>query len=89
MINSSKFLDSYISLVDNGVRFYYSDENMYLGEVTSLDIIEDSKLEMQIEFNETHIIEIEDFLQNHTKENITYHDWENVRIFDDLLKEDK
>lgn len=88
MINKDKFLDMYTDLVDNGVRFYYSDEDMYLGEITNLDIIEDNKLEMQIESNETHIIEIDDFLHNHTKEGISYHDWENVRIFDDLLKED-
>lgn len=87
MINNDKFLEIYSSLVDNGVRFYYSDEDLYLGEVTSLDIVEDSKLEMEIDFNDTHIVGIEDFLENHTKGNITYHDWESIRIFDELLKE--
>lgn len=84
---SDRFLDMYTTLVDNGVRFYYSDNDLYLGEVTKLDIRLDNKLEMQIEFNETHIVEIEDFLHNHSKENINYYDWENVRIFDDILKE--
>lgn len=88
MINKSEFLDMYTGLVDNGVRFYYSDEDMYLGEVTNLDNLEDNKLEMQIEFNEIHIIEVEDFIHNHTKENITYHDWESIRLFDELLKEE-
>ena len=83
----NKFLDVYNELIDNGVRFYYSDGDMYLGEVTSLEITEDNKLEMQIEFNEIYIIEIEDFLYNHSKENINYYDWESVRLFDDLLKE--
>lgn len=89
MINNSdnKFLDIYTTLIDNGVRFYYSDGDMYLGEVTSLEITDDNKLEMQIEFNEIYIIEIEDFLHNHSKENINYYDWESVRLFDDLLKE--
>lgn len=85
--NNNKFLDMYTVLIDNGVRFYYSDDDMYLGEVTSLEITEDNKLEMQIEFNEIYTIEIEDFLHNHTKENINYYDWESVRLFDDLLKE--
>lgn len=84
---SERFLDMYTTLSDNGVRFYYSDDDLYLGEVTKLDIRLDNKLEMQIEFNETHIIEIEDFLKNHSKENINYYDWENVRLFDDILKE--
>lgn len=87
MIDNNKFLDMYTVLIDNGVRFYYSDNDMYLGEVTSLAITEDNKLEMQIEFDEMHIIEIEDFLHNHTKENINYYDWESVRLFDYLLKE--
>ena len=84
---NNKFLDAYSNLIDNGVRFYYSDGDMYLGEVTSLSLTVDNKLEMQIEFDEVHIVEIEDFLSNHSKENINYHDWESVRLFDNLLKE--
>lgn len=86
-IHNNKFLDMYATLTDNGVRFYYSNDDLYLGEVTKLDLDDNNKLEMQIEFNDTHIIEIEDFLNNHTKENINYYDWEGVRLFDDLLKE--
>lgn len=85
--NENSFLSMYTSLTDNGVRFYYSDDDMYLGEVTELKLTESNTLEMQIEFNDIHIIEIEDFLHNHTKENINYYDWENVRLFDDLLKD--
>ena len=89
MINNhdNKFLDMYSTLTDNGVRFYYSNDDMCLCEVTSLQLTEDNKLEMQIEFNNMHIVEIEEFLNNHTKENINYYDWESVRQFDDLLKD--
>ncbi|MGL5351748.1 MAG: hypothetical protein ACRDA5_00335 [Clostridium sp.] len=85
--SENNFLSMYTNLTDNGVRFYYSDDDMYLGEVTALQLTEDNKLEMQIEFNEIYIIEIEEFLHNHTKENINYYDWECVRMFDDLLKD--
>ncbi|MGL5086166.1 MAG: hypothetical protein ACRC68_10715 [Clostridium sp.] len=85
--NDNNFFSVYTSLTDNGVRFYYSDGEMYLGEVTELKLTDDNKLEMQIEFNEIYIIEIEEFLNNHTKENINYYDWESVRLFDDLLKD--
>lgn len=84
---NNKFLDVYNELIDNGVRFYYSDGDMYLGEVTSLDITSDNKLEMEIEFNEIFIVEIDEFLHNHSKENVNYHHWESIRLFDNLLKE--
>lgn len=84
---NNKFLDVYNELIDSGVRFYYSDGDMYLGEVTSINLTSNNKLEMQIEFNEIFIVEIDEFLHNHSKENINYHHWETIRLFDNILKE--
>ena len=86
MIDNNEFLEVYNTLIDNGVRFYYSDEDMYLGEITSLELTSDNKLEMEIEFNEIFIVEIDEFLYNHSKENVNYHNWESIRLFDNLLK---
>lgn len=87
MIDNNEFLEVYNTLIDNGVRFYYSDEDMYLGEITSLELTSDNKLEMEIEFNEIFIVEIDEFLYNHSKENVNYHNWESIRLFDNLLKD--
>lgn len=89
MIDNNEFLEVYNTLIDNGVRFYYSDEDMYLGEITSLELTSDNKLEMEIEFNEIFIVEIDEFLYNHSKENVNYHNWESIRLFDNLLKEEQ
>lgn len=85
MVDNNEFLEVYNTLIDNGVRFYYSDEDMYLGEITSLELTSDNKLEMEIEFNEIFIVEIDEFLHNHSKENVNYHNWESIRLFDNLL----
>ena len=68
-----KLMESYDTLVELGVIFHYGSEEIEQGEITSIEFTE-------VEVN------LEDFIENHTKEGNNYHTWNVSREFDNLLE---
>lgn len=77
-----EILELYDTLIENGVTFYYGSESIPTGEVTKFNIIEDSKVEIELNDFETYEIDIYDFIENHSKEGANYHTWPDIRNFD-------
>lgn len=90
-----EILETYESLVDNGVVFYYGSETIETGEITNFNITidndfeNDNKINVEIELNdfETYEITIDDFIEYHSKEGVNYHTWPDVRKLDKNLSE--
>lgn len=80
-----EILELYETLIENGVTFYYGSESIPTGEVTKFDILEDSKLEIELEGFETYEVDIDDFIEYHSKEGVNYHTWPDCRKFDAKL----
>ncbi len=80
-----KILELYETLIENGITFYYGSESIPTGEVTKFDILEDSKLEIELEGFETYEVDIDDFIEYHSKEGANYHTWPDCRKFDAKL----
>ena len=78
-------LELYETLIENGVTFYYGSESIPTGEVTSLDILEDNRIEIELNDFETYEINIGDFIEYHSKEGANYHTWPDCRKFDAKL----
>lgn len=77
-----EILELFETLIENGVIFYYGSESIPTGEVTSFNILEDNKIEIELNEFETYEINIEDFIENHSKEGANYHTWPDSRNFD-------
>lgn len=80
-----EILELYETLIENGVTFYYGSESIPTGEVTKFNIIEDSKVEIELNDFETYEIDIYDFIENHSKEGANYHTWPEIRNFDNKI----
>ncbi|AYE34380.1 hypothetical protein [Clostridium septicum] len=80
-----ELINIYTTLVESGTIFYYGNESISYGEVTSFAIGENEKLEIELNGFETYNIELEDFEKNHSKEGVNYHSWGMVREFDNVL----
>ena len=80
-----EILELYETLIDNGVTFYYGSESIPTGEVTRFDILEDNRIEIELNDFEIYEIEINDFIENHSKEGANYHTWPDIRKFDNKL----
>ncbi|MBE6053390.1 MAG: hypothetical protein E7212_05665 [Clostridium sartagoforme] len=78
-------LELYEILIDNGITFYYGSESIPTGEITRFDILEDNKIEVELNNFETYEIDIDDFHENHSKEGANYHTWPDIRKFDSKL----
>lgn len=78
-------LELYDTLVENGVAFYYGSESIPTGEITSLDILSDEIIEIELDGFETYKINIDDFIEHHSKEGANYHTWPEIRKFDTKL----
>ena len=80
-----ELMDIYETLVDAGVTFYYEDEEISHGEVTSLTFNEDDTVDIELDESENFTVEVKDFINNHLKEGMNYHCFETVRKFDKIL----
>lgn len=80
-----ELIEIYETLVDAGVTFYYEDEEISHGEVTSLTFNEDDTVDIELDESENFTVEVKDFINNHSKEGMNYHCFETVRKFDKLL----
>lgn len=82
-----EIIELYEALVDNGVIFYYGSESISTGEVTKFEIISDEIIEIELDGFETYEINIEDFIEQHSKEGANYHTWPDIRRFDKNIEE--
>ncbi|MDY6227614.1 MAG: hypothetical protein SPH93_08115 [Clostridium sp.] len=80
-----EILELYETLIDNGVTFYYGSESIPTGEVTKFDILEDKRIQIELNDFEVYEIDIDDFIEYHSKEGSNYHTWPDIRKFDTKL----
>ena len=78
-------MELYEYLIDAGVTFYYEDEEISHGEVTSINFNEDDTVDIELDESENFTVEVKDFIKNHSKEGMNYHCFETVRKFDNML----
>lgn len=80
-----ELLELYDTLIELGVVFYYGSESVQHGEITSIEFKEDESVRIELDdFNELEI-ELEEFIENHSKEGNNYHTWHKSREFDTLI----
>lgn len=78
--------ESFDTLIELGVVFYYGSEEVEQGEITKIQFNEDDTIKLELdEFNEFEV-DLEDFIENHSKEGNNYHTWNISREFDNLLE---
>ena len=77
----------YEALVESGVTFYYGSECIGYGEVTNFILGEDDIIELELNGFEEYEVDIVDFIDNHSKEGVNYHSWNDKRDFDIKLDE--
>lgn len=80
-----EIIELYETLVDNGVTFYYGGESIATGEVTKFNILNEEIIEIELDGFETYEINIDDFIEQHSKEGANYHTWPEIRKFDTKL----
>ena len=80
-----EILELYETLIENGIVFYYGSETISTGEVTKFDILEDEIIEIELDDYETYQINIDDFIEYHSKEGANYHTWPDIRKFDNKI----
>ena len=80
-------LELYETLIDNGITFYYGSESIPTGEITSLDILGDNIIKIELDEFQIYEISIDDFIEYHSKEGANYHTWPDIRMFDKKLFE--
>ena len=80
-----EILELYETLVDNGITFYYGSESISTGEITSLDILEDNTIKIELDGFQVYEISIDDFIEYHSKEGANYHTWPDIRNFDNKI----
>lgn len=81
-----EILELYETLIENGIVFYYGSETISTGEVTRFDILEDNIIEIELDDYETYQIDIDDFIEYHSKEGANYHTWSEIRNFDNKIR---
>lgn len=80
-----ELMESYDTLIELGVTFYYGSESIPVGEITNIEFTEDETVKIELdEFNEFEVC-LDDFIDNHSMEGNNYHTWHISRSFDNLL----
>lgn len=80
-----EILELYETLIESGVTFYYGSESIPTGEVTRFDILSDEIIEIELEGFETYEVNVDNFIEYHSKEGANYHTWPEIRKFDSKL----
>lgn len=83
MIMEEKFRD----LLANGVKFYYQDPNIDFSEITDIVLLDDEFLKIELNSKDKYKISINKFKNYHSKDNLNYYNWQEIREFDSLLNE--
>lgn len=80
-----ELLELYTELVDSGVVFHYGNEEIDNGEITNFEIDDEDMITIELDGCETYEIELQDFIDNHSKGGVNYHSFEMGRRFDHIL----
>lgn len=81
-----ELVDLYNALIESEIVFHYGSEIIPYGEITELNISKDGNMDMELNGFEKYKIDYEEFQENHSKEGMNYHTWQQVREFDDKLE---
>ncbi|MPQ45238.1 hypothetical protein [Clostridium tarantellae] len=81
-----KIQEIFNNLLESGVVINYGDENITFSMVTYLKEEDENTLIIELDYEEKYLVDKEKFKENHSKENINFYDWQNVRDFDKLLE---
>ena len=74
------------TLVALGIIFHYGSEEIEQGEITEIEFTEDDTVKLELdEYTEVEV-DLQDFIENHSKEGNNYHTWNASREFDNLLE---
>ncbi len=79
--------EKFKELLASGVRFYYQDDNIEFSEVTDIVILDDEFLKVELNYKDKCKVSMNKFKNYHSKDNISYYNWHEIREFDSLLKE--
>ena len=80
-----ELLELYTELTDCGVVFHYGNEEIDNGEITNFEIDDEDVITIELDGCETYEIELQDFIENHSKDGVNYHSFEMGRRFDHIL----
>lgn len=90
-MNCQDLVDELLSvfniLTGSGVVFNYSDKNVEFKNITDIIEIDEESILLQFDDEERYRVELSDFKEYHVKENINLYDRDDVRKFDNILKE--
>ena len=76
-----ELIESFDTLVELGVVFHYGSDEIEQGEITKIEFTEDDIVRMELDE-----FDLQDFIENHSKEGNNYHTWNVSRQFDNLLE---
>lgn len=79
--------EKFKNLLAGGVRFYYQDPSIEFSEVTNIVLLDDEFLKIELNYRDKCKISINKFKNYHSKDNISYYNWQEIRDFDSLLNE--
>lgn len=82
-----KLIDLFSRLTGSGVIFYYGDDEVEFGEITSIVHCNEEFITIEIDEEIKRDVELENFKTFHSKENINLYDWVEVREFDRIIEE--
>ena len=80
-----ELIESFDTLVELGVIFYYGNEEIEQGEITKIEFTEYDTVKLELDECTEVEVELQDFIENHSKEGNNYHTWNVSRQFDNLL----
>lgn len=80
-------LELFETLIESGIVFYYGNEYIPTGEITKFNILHDNIIEIELDGFEKYEVNIDEFIECHSKEGANYHTWPDIRKFDKKLEE--
>lgn len=81
------FFNIYNTLIESEMVFYYGSEIVPYGKITELEINKEQDIDIEVNGVERYTVDYEEFQENHLKEGMNYHTWQQVREFDNKLED--
>ena len=81
-----ELIESFYTLIEWGVIFHYGSEEIEQGEITKIEFTEDYTVKLELDESTEVEVDLQDFIENHSKEGNNYHTWNVSRQFDNLLE---
>ena len=71
-----ELIESFDTLVELGVVFHYGSEDIEQGEITKIEFTEDDTVKLELDECTEVEVDLQDFIENHSKEGNNYHTME-------------